>query len=847
MGAALGLLSSAAAAQAAAQPSAFLSAQTLQDFDIAAGPLDRAIVVFSQQAGVQLVVDARTGREIVAKPVRGRMTQGEALAQLLNGTGVIWRDLGNGTITLERATAPVRVIGAVQVEGRLEAEPFGPGAGDNGSSDRTATEGTESLATRWVTTISRGQPTAVWDAPQAVSVLTRERLDQQGVSDLAGALSAIPGVTVVVGTAGRISAQSRGFDVKAIKIDGGAAGSYPELVDFDPFGGVNLAAYDSVQVLRGSDGLQVGANDPGGVINLVRKRPLDQPQFSALAEWGSWTNRHVQVDATGPLAAQGRARARLVADYQKRDFFYETARRANALIYGVAEVDVDSDTLFRAGASYVRRIGHGENRYGLPRASDGADLALPRGLNLAPAWSVSDLMQSEVFGAVEHRLGRGWRLAANYDYVRKNAPVLMSSVETIVVPGAPALGVQVAAYQINLPLTQNTADLTLLGDVSAFGRKGTIIFGVDASDSRTKGQSKVQLLQQTFEIADFEPAELGASAPAFDSPTVVETSIRRFQRAMFVRAEFAIRERLTLAAGTRLTSYTYRSVSRSAPAGGPEAVVRIARAYRAVPTPGVSLTYALADDLNLHVSYAEIFGSNVEYGAVSGQAIKPSSGRTLEAGFKGALWDGKANFALTAYDTRQIHVAVADPSLVNDVIPGCCYIGDGARTSRGVDLEFSGQIAPAWQVQASYGYNDNALGAAYRRDTLGEGPLSSQQPKHSAKLWATFSPLKAKLRGWDLSGGLRFESARGARGLVCAVVHVDLGPCPGLLQPVTTRQASHAVVDLRVAYRITEKLEVSVLTTNLADKRYYVTAGQTTQANFYGEPRALLISLRARY
>jgi outer membrane receptor for ferric coprogen and ferric-rhodotorulic acid len=63
------------------------------------------------------------------------------------------------------------------------------------------------------------------------------------------------------------------------------------------------------------------AGQPGGVVSLTRKMPVDHDQFTFDLNAGSFNNFRGQADATGPLALDGHLRGRLVIDYQDRDYF----------------------------------------------------------------------------------------------------------------------------------------------------------------------------------------------------------------------------------------------------------------------------------------------------------------------------------------------------------------------------------------------------------------------------------------------------------------------------------------------------------------------------------------------
>ncbi|MBT0778912.1 hypothetical protein KF941_05590 [Paracoccus sp. pheM1] len=121
--------------------------------------------------------------------------------------------------------------------------------------------------------------------------------------------------------------------------------------DFD------MAIHDRAEVLRGAEGLFSGSGEPGGSVNLARKRPSERLQSSIALSYGSWQNRRIEADIGGPLTRDGALRGRLVA-WQDRDFFYSPGDEKKHVLYGVLEYDLTPDTTVSAGVSYQRQKGN---------------------------------------------------------------------------------------------------------------------------------------------------------------------------------------------------------------------------------------------------------------------------------------------------------------------------------------------------------------------------------------------------------------------------------------------------------------------------------------------------------
>jgi outer membrane receptor for ferric coprogen and ferric-rhodotorulic acid len=183
---------------------------------------------------------------------------------------------------------------------------------------------------------------------------------------------------------------SRGFEISNVQIDGASVDAFSQQL-FDP----NLAMYDSVQVVRGANGLFSGNGEPGGAINLVRKRPTAQKQILGSVGVGSWSRKQAELDVAGPLNEAGSLRGRAVLAHSDKNFFYRGADSQNSLLYGILEADVTSSTRVSLGASYDK-LKATPWREGLPRAANGDDLKLSRKTALMAGWSHYDKSAKEI-------------------------------------------------------------------------------------------------------------------------------------------------------------------------------------------------------------------------------------------------------------------------------------------------------------------------------------------------------------------------------------------------------------------------------------------------------------------
>lgn len=134
------------------------------------------------------------------------------------------------------------------------------------------TEGTGSYTSDAITVGKTAQ--AMREMPQSVSVLTKQRLEDQNITDLGKAAEQIVGLTVQDSGHRLTDIYSRGFAIDSVQIDGGApmstSSSSYTFISYD------MTEFDRVEVLRGAAGLLNGTGNPGGAVNLVRKMPTSK-------------------------------------------------------------------------------------------------------------------------------------------------------------------------------------------------------------------------------------------------------------------------------------------------------------------------------------------------------------------------------------------------------------------------------------------------------------------------------------------------------------------------------------------------------------------------------------------
>jgi outer membrane receptor for ferric coprogen and ferric-rhodotorulic acid len=264
-------------------------------YTIGAGKLSDVLAQFAVAANVLLSFNPALLADRESAGLQGNYTVAGGFAQLLNGTGYTVEDRGENSYALRKipqqgVLGDERALPTLTVQGSREASTEGTGS---------YTTGAMRAATKMALSIR--------ETPQSVSVITRQRLDDQGINTLDDALKQATGVTVLEAEVQGTSFQIRGFTMDTMQIDGMPV----SMLTSTSTPGVDLAIYDRVEILRGAAGILQGAGNPGGTLNIARKMPTRDFSAKAYAHAGSWNNFRTEADISTPLNEDGSLRTRL--------------------------------------------------------------------------------------------------------------------------------------------------------------------------------------------------------------------------------------------------------------------------------------------------------------------------------------------------------------------------------------------------------------------------------------------------------------------------------------------------------------------------------------------------------
>lgn len=676
----------AAIAAAALAPALAQQGASAPAYDLPAQPLNATVARIAGESGARISVDAELARGVTAAPVRGSLTPEAALQQALAGTGLELVRTGSGVLTVRRAaaTATSGPEATSLREVTVTAEAF----------RSRATENTDSYTAQAVAAGSKlEQP--LKDIPRSISVISREQMDDQRITQLDDALAQLPGVTFSPQTGGwgDNSYSTRSYSLTGITVDGSPTKNF-FTGGGDSSVNTGLAKYDSVQLVRGPEGLFTGNGSPGGSINLVRKRPTDGYQLKTALSAGSWSNYLGTVDVSSPLNESASLRGRAVASYNDTEKFYENSQRKYTTLYGIVEADLAPGSILSAGASYDQAGGTGQDSApDFPRYSNGGVLPIPRSAGF-PRWSERNSESTNVFAGLEHRFDAQWSGRLNLSYTHARGTTLAAWFYGATDP-LTGLGSQLWAPTPN-DWNSNAlaADFSLRGDTEIWGHRYKLVAGGDFV--RTKiNYARAKMRQATYPgavassflaLPRWEDFDAGQSGLVDTGPVNVVSNDETTQHGLYIYNSLQVAGPLRLIVGGRLASFENTTVQDNFFDYVNHSVTRTDRKNRNIFTPYYALQYDLGKQWTSFLTLARGYEDQSNLYTPERDPLSPTRSRSVEFGIKGEHFGGRLNTQFTFYRTRRenYQVQLYGDTAWNDANPGrtCCYAGDGASSAR---------------------------------------------------------------------------------------------------------------------------------------------------------------------
>jgi iron complex outermembrane receptor protein len=566
---------------------------------------------------------------------------------------------------------------------------------------------------------------------------------------------------------------------------------------------------ERIEVLKGPASVLYGSMEPGAVVNIVTKQPLDHFHFEGSLETARYDAHRGTLDVGGPLTDDGSVALRLNAAYEDADAFIDFWNREHLFVAPAVAFSPGERTTLTLETLYVRddwsAFYNGVPAHGtvlpnpngpIPRHRHYADPSLDgtlregtevdlrlehefsdsTALRAAVVWTNNEQDYEEAFGLL------GFLDEDMRDLMR----VVLDTVSDE----------DIYAFHIDLSSSFSTG--ALHHELVVGGEYST---GEFSSDDHAYLIPELDLFDPTY-LTDEKPANL---FDVFDSTSVQEDD----SYGVFVQDRIPLGDQVSVIGGVRYSRV--EQTDRFADFGGPESVTEQTDSKW---TSQFGIVWYPVDHVALFANHTTSF-LPISGTAFGGSPLDPETGEQIEAGIKTDL--GGVSADLAVYHITRDKVAVADRDN-----PGF-QIQLGEETVRGVEATVSGEIAENWLVYAGYAYADSEV--SEDTDSARIGLPIRMVPQNTFALQSQYSFASGPLDGLRLGANATFTDERAG----------DIND--------TFRLPSYWRVDGNAFYSLTERLELQLSVENLADEEYFTNAWSENEV-WPGPPRTWRVGIR---
>lgn len=844
-----GALYSAVVSGIAASTLAYASDNVLQqtlDINLPQQRLARSVTDLAEQAGLIVLLKPGQFQQQDAQPVHGSLTLNDALDSLLKNSGYRYEVQSGNTLVLVKSARAV----------------------NQASSD------TEKLVV-YGTNLSRyefdeahsatGFIADVDELPRTVQVLPEQLVLDQNASDLTDVLINAAGVTRAHGFGGaETQVNIRGFTNSHMFVDGN-----PVSNSFN----IDIANVESAEVILGPASILHGQVSPGGLVNIITKKPQADSAHAVQMEADNQGKRKLFVDSTGALTDT--LQYRIVVSGEDSESFREVTTTEGSFPSTSRSLTVAPSVSYTPDEknTYTLRFTHAEQTLPIDRgtvaiADANGDISIadiPRSRRLGSQFDERDSTEDMLQLDWDHEFSNGWVNRFKAGYYEKNFEDYQSR-PVFGLNTAPANFFQILGFRNSTSVQSNgllarIADSNLDVSESDFFISDSLTGDYRVGDIDNTLYLGANYYQRNIDDTDgFALTDISSllGVPNLYAPAIDVVNIDEVTRSGYTkRAQTAVSSSedkhqefgfsvqnlsyltpdLNLLAGLRYDRFEVESDGTVFYQGLSNGTYL----KQATPTTisvdssnhnvsgQLGLIYRLTDEVSLYSSYAESFLPNypdLTAGVVSGDStMDPEEASQFEVGAKASLMDDKLRVTLSLYDLKRKNVLTYDNLQARL---------NGEEETRGADLSATMQFIPGLNVLASYSYMDSKIIDDNDDSLDNEGNRPFSIPKNKARIWGSYEFQGGNLAGLGLGLGAEYVDERFGN------------------DDNTFSLPGYTIVDAASWYYIPlnagTKLRLQAGVKNLTNKHYFPAngSGNTYRINV-GDPRTLYLTARLEF
>lgn len=771
---------------------AIVSAQN--SFNIPRQPLYSALNALAEQAKVQFIFTEEMVQGLSSPGVSGQLSTYEALKKVLEGSGLIYRVNSGNTITLEKkpvdASSAPDTLPAVKVLGKAVYDPNDPYNTDYNRSNATTATKTD---------------TPIMETPISIQVVPKAVIhDQQGVQ-VGDAIKNVSGV---------FPGQTQGGFAEQFMIRGFNTNfsNYYDGFRF-PASRLSLANIDHIEVVKGAAANLYGRIEPGGMINMVTKRPQATPYYSLEQRFGSYDLYQTLGDATGAINNDGSLMYRINFENLNknsfRDFgFTDRVFVAPSLTWKISDrTQLDFDFMY---SDEDTRDESGVVASTLTRRP----LKIPISTYLGePSTDKSNTKLYNSGVTLSHNFNDDWKLKAKFNYLKRDANDPSTTPNGFINEANGIVSRSFYSSNSSDDAYNGTVDIT--GNFSTWGLKHKALIGWDYYSIETNLTARSG---NANSINVYNPIYSPITPPSVNG--YLNQPIN--WNGVYFQDQITILDKLHILGGGR---YDWISSSSGFSTSSMDLALEASKKGQLDNqrfSPKVGLVYQPWDWLSLYGNYVESIGNLSSRIGPNGNALPPETGEQYEVGFKNSFFENRLSSSVSFFQLTKQNQAYR-------LFPTNFYEPTGKTRSEGVEIDISGRITDNLSLIGSYAYTETSIVKA----TSNQGNQLWNVPRNAGSLWAKYDFTQDELRGLSFGAGAYFQSQKQGN-------NANTYQLPGWGR-------LDAMIKYQLPFTQKSKTTLQLNVENLLDHEYYAASSGNQFFVNPGAPRTFIGSVKVEF
>ncbi|MEH0157396.1 TonB-dependent receptor [Limibacter armeniacum] len=674
--------------------------------------------------------------------------------------------------------------------------------------------------------------TLIKDTPQAIGFVTKEVMDDRQAYRVNDVVENISGVSQY---SYYNNFTIRGFQSQQELINGLRV---PTL-----FGPQTLTAnLERVEVIKGPASAVFGNSSPGGTMNRVTKKPLEEERKAISFTTGSFNTLRSTLDFTGSLNEKKTLLYRLNVAYENADSFRDLQEFKSLMIapsFSFIPTDKTSINFDLVITDFDGKLDRGQPIFGGTAGTNLYSTPTSFAIGATNDYHKTNVVYSTL--SMNHKFADNFSFNASYMryayeedlYEHRTSSNYAVDTEGNEIPTL--MGMRISA-RLQQQINDNLSSY-FVWDTQTGGIEHKVLFGYDFIQSirpvggsaiYTSGSSIYRTVDGGLAAYDPENPENYIMVDGLPQPNIPHfdlenpdytigytsdyilnpyelPSTRYYTQGVYIQDQMKW-GRLQVLLGLRQEFYTdiynYQQNDEE-------------ETVHQKFLPRVGVVYALNKAINLYGTYTESFQpqnpTDLIATATEG-SYDPSEGKMLEIGAKGTFFNDRLSATLAAYDITNTNI------LTTNINTGLVE-QRGAERSRGIEVDVNGRIGSNLSLTANYAYNKATIEEDSDEALIGK--IKENAPLHSGGGFANYA-FDGRLSGLNLNVGAHFVSNRNT-------FDQDL------------QLPAYTLFDAGISYKV-NKVKVALTVDNVFDKTYWV-GGYSYARLFPGAPRNYLLSI----